>query len=215
MPPLLFASDCISVLAFEAGLLLFSKLPPSNPFSPDSDSDKTGTKISLEKTSSESWAAKNSTGARSLEEFSGPILSHIAIESTDTKRLADFYEEIFGFEEIETPNFGFNVIWLNLANAFSVHLIERSPETKLPEGQYSAQEQIRDVTHLARGYHICISVANFDVFVQYLKVSIFSDVLLHLPLSGQIKLKMTTKKTKQEKLKTRRIPGIPNPYYGF
>ncbi|CAI0374939.1 unnamed protein product [Linum tenue] len=98
-----------------------------------------------------------------------PILSHIARESSDIRRLANFYKEIFGFEEIETPDFGFNVIWLNLANAFSLHLIERSPETKLPEGPYSAVEPIREVSHISKGHHICISVANFDAFVGSLK----------------------------------------------
>ncbi|MCI52933.1 lactoylglutathione lyase/glyoxalase I family protein, partial [Trifolium medium] len=38
----------------------------------------------------------------------GVSLNHIAIESSDIKRLTKFYKEMFGFEEVETPNFGDN-----------------------------------------------------------------------------------------------------------
>jgi hypothetical protein len=35
--------------------------------------------------------------------------------------------QIFGLEEIESPNFvEFTVIWLNLSSAFQLHLIERN-----------------------------------------------------------------------------------------
>ncbi|XP_065863292.1 uncharacterized protein [Euphorbia lathyris] len=97
-------------------------------------------------------------------------LNHIARESSDIRRLADFYKQVFGFEEIESPNFGeFKVIWLNLSQAFCLHLIERSPATKLPEGSYSATSPVLDPSHLPRGHHICFSVANFDSLVQTLK----------------------------------------------
>ncbi|PPD68209.1 hypothetical protein GOBAR_DD34905 [Gossypium barbadense] len=33
-------------------------------------------------------------------------LNHISRESSDIRRLANFYKEIFGFEEIESPDFG-------------------------------------------------------------------------------------------------------------
>ncbi|XP_020534177.1 uncharacterized protein YwkD [Jatropha curcas] len=97
-------------------------------------------------------------------------LNHISRESSDIRRLANFYKEIFGFEEIESPDFGeFKVIWLNLPQAFSLHLIERSSITKLPEGPYSATSPVLDPSHLPRGHHICFSVSNFDSFVQTLK----------------------------------------------
>ncbi|KAK2647023.1 hypothetical protein Ddye_022218 [Dipteronia dyeriana] len=55
------------------------------------------------------------------------------------RRLADFYQEIIGFEEMKAPDFGeLKVIWLNLPGAFALHLFERSHVTKLPEGPYSA-----------------------------------------------------------------------------
>ncbi|EEF45290.1 lactoylglutathione lyase [Ricinus communis] len=99
----------------------------------------------------------------------GVCLSHISRESTDITRLANFYKETFGFEEIESPDFGFKVIWLNLPQAFSFHLIERAPTTRLPEGPYSATSPVLDPSHLSRGHHICFSVSNFDSFVQTLQ----------------------------------------------
>ncbi|XP_050220082.1 uncharacterized protein LOC126670411 [Mercurialis annua] len=99
----------------------------------------------------------------------GAYLNHISRESTDVTRLANFYKQIFGFEEIKCPDFGFKVIWLNLPNAFTFHLIERTPTTKLPEGPYSATSPVIDPSHLQRGHHICFTVSNFDSFVQALK----------------------------------------------
>ncbi|KAF4353139.1 hypothetical protein G4B88_003016 [Cannabis sativa] len=100
----------------------------------------------------------------------GATLNHISRESTDIRRLANFYKQIFGFEEIESPNFGdFKVIWLNLPSAFALHLIERDPTTKLPEGPWSATSPVADPSHIRRGHHICFSVSNFESFVQTLK----------------------------------------------
>ncbi|KAH9764973.1 VOC domain-containing protein [Citrus sinensis] len=101
----------------------------------------------------------------------GATLNHISRESSDIRRLADFYKEIFGFEEIEAPNFGeFKVIWLNLPGAFALHLIERNPGTKLPEGPYSTTSPTADPSHLPRGHHICFTVSDFDSFLQTLKI---------------------------------------------
>ncbi|KAB2043541.1 hypothetical protein ES319_D01G024300v1 [Gossypium barbadense] len=98
-------------------------------------------------------------------------LNHISRESSDIRRLANFYKEIFGFEEIESPDFGeFKVIWLNLPGSFPMHLIERNPLTKLPEGPYSSTAAVADPSNLPRGHHICFTVSNFDSFVQSLKV---------------------------------------------
>ncbi|KAB2095271.1 hypothetical protein CXB51_000082 [Gossypium anomalum] len=97
-------------------------------------------------------------------------LNHISRESSDIRRLANFYKEIFGFEEIESPDFGeFKVIWLNLPGSFPMHLIERNPLTKLPEGPYSSTAAVADPSNLPRGHHICLTVSNFDSFVQSLK----------------------------------------------
>ncbi|XP_010277153.1 PREDICTED: uncharacterized protein LOC104611672 [Nelumbo nucifera] len=100
----------------------------------------------------------------------GVSLNHIARETTDVKRLSKFYQEILGFEVIESPKFGeFEVIWLRLSPVFSLHLIERNPETKLPEGPWSSAATIADPKNLPRGHHISFSVSNYDSFVQTLK----------------------------------------------
>uniref|UniRef100_A0A5B7BYH4 Putative lactoylglutathione lyase n=1 Tax=Davidia involucrata TaxID=16924 RepID=A0A5B7BYH4_DAVIN len=111
----------------------------------------------------------------------GACLNHVSRESSDIKRLAKFYQEIFGFEQIESPNFEFKVIWLKLSPNFYLHLIERNPETKLPEGPWSAESPVADPKNLHRGHHICFSVSNFDSFVQTLKVySLFPSLYLHM-----------------------------------
>ncbi|KAK9287795.1 hypothetical protein L1049_016235 [Liquidambar formosana] len=100
----------------------------------------------------------------------GACLNHVARETTDLKRLAKFYQEILGFEEIESPKFGsFEVIWLRLGPSFALHLIQRNPENRLPEGPWSATSAVADPKNLPRGHHIAFSVSNFDSFVQTLK----------------------------------------------
>ncbi|KAF1001404.1 uncharacterized protein LOC141705555 [Apium graveolens] len=99
----------------------------------------------------------------------GATLNHVARESSDIKRLAHFYHEILGFEKVETPDFGFGVIWLKLSSSFYLHLIERDPTTKLPEGPWSAVSAVKEPSNLPRGHHIAFSVANFDSFVNTLK----------------------------------------------
>ncbi|KAL6188791.1 hypothetical protein ACLB2K_040182 [Fragaria x ananassa] len=58
----------------------------------------------------------------------GVIVDHIARQSKDIRRLADFYIETFGFEEVESPEVGpLMVIWLVKPSAFTMHLIEFNP----------------------------------------------------------------------------------------
>ncbi|XP_020674512.1 uncharacterized protein LOC110093840 [Dendrobium catenatum] len=102
----------------------------------------------------------------------GLKLNHIARESPNVKRLAAFYEEVLGFERIETPNFGdFDVIWLRLSPNLSLHLIERDPQSRLPEGPHGSPPEgaVADPRGLPRGHHISFGVSNYDEFVQSLK----------------------------------------------
>ncbi|WMV47743.1 hypothetical protein MTR67_041128 [Solanum verrucosum] len=99
----------------------------------------------------------------------GTCLNHVSRESSDINRLAQFYIEIFEFEKVEAPRFEFDVIWLKLAPAFYLHLIERDPTTKLPEGPWSATSAVADPKNLPRGHHVCFTISNFDSFVQKLK----------------------------------------------
>ncbi|ONK74325.1 uncharacterized protein A4U43_C03F5080 [Asparagus officinalis] len=101
----------------------------------------------------------------------GVHLNHIARETADVKRLASFYEEILGFERIETPKFGdFEVIWLKLP-PFALHLIERDPRSKLPESPYSAPQPVGDIDPkaISRGHHLSFGVSNYEYFVKTLK----------------------------------------------
>lgn len=104
----------------------------------------------------------------------GICLNHIARETDDVKRLVNFYQEILGFEAIETPKFGdFDVVWLRLPPYFSMHIIQRNPESKLPEGPFNSTSAITDPKRLPRGHHLSFSVSNFDSFVQSLKLALF------------------------------------------
>ncbi|KAK9070808.1 hypothetical protein SSX86_011210 [Deinandra increscens subsp. villosa] len=101
----------------------------------------------------------------------GASFNHVSRESTDINRLATFYQQVFGFERIESPNFEFKVIWLKLSPSFCLHLIERDPNSKLPEGPWScnSEEAVADPKELFRGHHICFTVSNFDSFVAAIK----------------------------------------------
>ncbi|XP_058778492.1 glyoxylase I 4 [Vicia villosa] len=101
----------------------------------------------------------------------GVSLNHISRESTDINRLAKFYQEIFGFEEVESPKFAeFKVVWLRLpSSSLYLHLIERNPSNNLPEGPWSAASPVKDPSHLPRGHHLCFSVPNLQSFIHTLK----------------------------------------------
>uniref|UniRef100_A0A7N0TKH3 VOC domain-containing protein n=1 Tax=Kalanchoe fedtschenkoi TaxID=63787 RepID=A0A7N0TKH3_KALFE len=100
----------------------------------------------------------------------GVTLSHISRASSDIHRLANFYREILGFEQIESPDLEFNIIWLSLPpdHAVQIHLIERDPKVSLPE-ETSLSGLSQDPRFLRRGHHVCFSVSNFESFVQTLK----------------------------------------------
>ncbi|XP_076937505.1 glyoxylase I 4-like, partial [Bidens hawaiensis] len=99
----------------------------------------------------------------------GASFNHVSRESTDINRLANFYQDIFGFERIESPKLDFKVIWLRQSPSFCLHLIERDPNTKLPEGPWSANDAVADPKNLPRGHRLCFSVSNFDSFVAAIK----------------------------------------------
>ncbi|XP_057771693.1 lactoylglutathione lyase-like isoform X1 [Salvia miltiorrhiza] len=99
----------------------------------------------------------------------GPCLNHISRETSDIKRLSKFYMEVFGFEQVESPKFEFEVIWLKLGSSMLLHLIERDPTVMLPEGPWSSVAAVADPKNLPRGHHICFYVPEFDSFVQRVK----------------------------------------------
>ncbi|GAU18847.1 hypothetical protein TSUD_228370 [Trifolium subterraneum] len=79
----------------------------------------------------------------------GVSLNHIAIESSDIKRLTKFYKEMFGFEEVETPNFG--------DNHFKIDDVPPSSSI------------VKDPSHVRTGQHLCFTISNFHSFLQTLK----------------------------------------------
>ncbi|KAJ3697055.1 hypothetical protein LUZ61_000760 [Rhynchospora tenuis] len=142
-----FSSDLITSLQFSSDLITFRKIPIIASSSPK----------------------KVMAAAAEL----GVQLNHIARESSDVKRLASFYQEILGFEQMETPNFGdFDVIWLRISPSLSMHIIQRDPLSTLPVSPYAvgaASSVIKDPKQLSRGHHLAFSVSNFDSFVHNLK----------------------------------------------
>ncbi|XP_061994973.1 glyoxylase I 4-like isoform X1 [Rosa rugosa] len=95
-------------------------------------------------------------------------LDHIARQSNDIRRLADFYIETFGFEEVESPKIGpLKVIWLSLPSGFTIHLIESNPS--YPPNQRNDTSPGADPARIPRGHHMCFCVSNFETFVQTLK----------------------------------------------
>ncbi|KAB5537842.1 hypothetical protein DKX38_015375 [Salix brachista] len=50
-----------------------------------------------------------------MEVAKGACMNHISRESLDISRLANFYEDIFGFEKIESPKFEFKVMSASLS----------------------------------------------------------------------------------------------------
>jgi catechol 2,3-dioxygenase-like lactoylglutathione lyase family enzyme len=51
-------------------------------------------------------------------------INHVSIGAHDLRESVRFYTDLFGAEEIDTPNFGYPVQWLRLGE-LQVHLFER------------------------------------------------------------------------------------------
>ncbi|MCO5563846.1 hypothetical protein L7F22_017495 [Adiantum nelumboides] len=103
--------------------------------------------------------------------FSGVHLHHIARETDDVQGLVRFYEEVLGFKRMETPSFGeIEVVWLSLPPSFSLHVIQRNPEARLPESPLNAAPDSRkDPSSLSTGHHLSFCVADFDACIKILK----------------------------------------------
>lgn len=51
-------------------------------------------------------------------------LNHVSISAPDLDASTRFYRELFGLEEVPTPNFGFPVRWLRIGD-LQIHLFQR------------------------------------------------------------------------------------------
>lgn len=98
-------------------------------------------------------------------------LHHIARETNDVQGLVRFYQEVLGFKPIETPSFGATeVVWLALPPSFSLHIIERNPEARLPESPLNAPADCKkDPSFLPTAHHLSFCVADYDACVKTLK----------------------------------------------
>lgn len=52
-------------------------------------------------------------------------INHVSVSTRDLETSIRFYEEVFGFERIATPNFGYPVQWLGLPGRQQLHLVTR------------------------------------------------------------------------------------------
>jgi catechol 2,3-dioxygenase-like lactoylglutathione lyase family enzyme len=50
-------------------------------------------------------------------------LNHVSIQASDFEASRRFYVDVFGMEELPTPNFGFPVLWLRVGD-LQIHLFE-------------------------------------------------------------------------------------------
>ncbi|KAJ7514087.1 hypothetical protein O6H91_23G027000 [Diphasiastrum complanatum] len=104
--------------------------------------------------------------------FAGVHLHHVARETDDVQRLTTFYQQIFGFQKLETPAFGeFEVVWLTLPPSYSLHVIQRDRQSGLPESPFTVPPQAsrRDPSSLWRGHHLSFRVLDYDSAIALLR----------------------------------------------
>jgi len=103
--------------------------------------------------------------------MAGIRLDHVARATTDVQRLARFYEEIFGFQRIDTPTIDFEIAWLSsVPPSITLHIIKKPPNSNLPESPHSAGLDVKkDLKLLPRGNHVSFGVSDYDGFVKSLK----------------------------------------------
>lgn len=51
-------------------------------------------------------------------------LNHVSVVATDLEQSTEFYEELFDFEPIPTPNFDFEAQWLEMGDGRQLHLFD-------------------------------------------------------------------------------------------
>ncbi|KAJ4722473.1 Lactoylglutathione lyase / glyoxalase I family protein [Melia azedarach] len=96
----------------------------------------------------------------------GVTLDHVARETSDVRRFINFYQELFGFEEIASFDTGSGrVIWLHLPGVFTLHVIEKGSKDSKP---FSPPPNIAGFMDIPCAHHFCFTVSNYDSFVQTL-----------------------------------------------
>ncbi|MBB4077847.1 catechol 2,3-dioxygenase-like lactoylglutathione lyase family enzyme [Lewinella aquimaris] len=78
---------------------------------------------------------------------------HYAINVENLNRSIDFYQQVFGLDEVHNGTGKENIRWLSLGAGMALHVIETD------------RSQLR----LQKGVHMAISVGRFDEFVEHLR----------------------------------------------
>ena len=78
---------------------------------------------------------------------------HYAINVEDLGRTIDFYQRVFGLEEVKNGTGKDNIRWLSLGAGMALHVIETD------------RTQLR----LQKGVHLAVAVGEFDAFVEHLR----------------------------------------------
>lgn len=78
---------------------------------------------------------------------------HYAINVAELDRSIDFYQRVFGLDEVVDGTGKDNIRWLSLGEGMALHVIETD------------RSQLR----LQKGVHMAIAVGRFDEFVQHLR----------------------------------------------
>jgi catechol 2,3-dioxygenase-like lactoylglutathione lyase family enzyme len=84
-------------------------------------------------------------------------VNHVSVSATDLDASIAFYERLLGAERLPTPDFGFPVQWLGLADT-QLHIFERDSH---PTAHHHFGVEV-DVDGLVSAYRICEELGIFD-----------------------------------------------------
>jgi catechol 2,3-dioxygenase-like lactoylglutathione lyase family enzyme len=68
--------------------------------------------------------------------------THVSIPTRDAARAAQWYQNLFGLEELAAPNFGFPVRWFRIGD-LQLHLYQRAEE-RAPMQHFGVPRRITD-----------------------------------------------------------------------
>ena len=84
-------------------------------------------------------------------------VNHVSVSATDLGASIAFYERLLGAERLPTPDFGFPVQWMGLADT-QLHIFERDSH---PTAHHHFGVEV-DVDGLVSAYRICEELGIFD-----------------------------------------------------
>jgi catechol 2,3-dioxygenase-like lactoylglutathione lyase family enzyme len=84
-------------------------------------------------------------------------VNHVSVSATDLGASIGFYERLLGAERLPTPDFGFPVQWMGLADT-QLHIFERDSD---PTVHHHFGVEV-DVDGLVSAYRICEELGIFD-----------------------------------------------------